>query len=115
MGHYTQFKFKAKLKEVPSQLDELLNDTDNYLGKLWGHERPTIYSVTSHPEFPIDHEFGKCTRWFALLDNATLKHSNLEVDSEFKNYNDEIEMFREWIEPYCDQIIKDRDTYIGQL
>ena len=52
----------------------------------------------------IDHNFFKCERWYQLLNGKLESRPNgtwlLTIDSEFKNYGNEKELFLDWIVPY---------------
>lgn len=119
MGYYTEFRFRAKLKdntppEIIYTLDQIINNYSDYWETLSGHEMPVMMAVRDRPDLPIEHPFGKCTRWFMLFHSNNcdpenikgstfdIKSLELSIHSEFKNYEDEIEMFIDWLTPFVD-------------
>lgn len=116
MGHYTEFRFKAVLKQYPMEPDDavigllkrVLIDGDLGIANdkiLFGSE--DVFK----PE--IDHPFFQCDRWHMLLLSNNFddklqggklyrkgKYWVLDIHTEFKNYNDEISNFISWIKPY---------------
>mgnify|MGYP001616492046 CR=1 FL=1 len=113
MGMYTQLHFASDLKpDTPKEVIEVLEAmatgrTDN-LGKL------------------PDHEFFNCSRWEVLFTMGSgyfdydthckfwkegyLDFYVLNVTSNLKNYDSEIEKFLDWINPYLD---KYDDDFLG--
>lgn len=117
MGYYTKFKFKATLKNVPDEtinyLHQILN-LNKYVDIehckcLLGYDEEDSYKPSTH------HDFFKCYRCDVLL-NGKLKFQNgfhvIEINSELKNYNHEIEKFISFIEPFIIQ--RKRKKYLGK-
>jgi hypothetical protein len=118
MGTYTEFYFKATLKkETPPEVITLLNDIVNnfhaFYEQLTNKEYPVIKSVADTPELPIEHPFGKCERWDQLfhstdwgsINNGGSTFTNtgypeLWIHTQFKNYDNPIGKFVDWIKPH---------------
>lgn len=110
MGYYTTFKFKAKLsKDAPWEiLNKLVYDHNS----LWPNGKsPDAYQVNERPDLPIDHPFGKTPRWPQMFNNASIKDSILEIETELKNYDEEIQKFIAWIKPFV--VGRKQKTYLG--
>lgn len=119
MGDYTRFEFDAKLVDDTPQ--EVV-DTLKYMmdGGVTSDEDPG-------PELPT-HALFKAERWGMVLRGAssyrpetqtTYVRSVFEIDdngyrlkvlSSFKNYDNEIRLFCDWIAPYLDE---DDGTEVG--
>lgn len=124
MGYYTQFKVSIKLRYdtpevVISMINKIVNNCDIGLP-----EGTVLYSAGQEiPPEKIDHEFFKCTRWASLFlsvydhegpPNSFKKINNtwtLQLHSDFKNYDSEIEQFINWISPYIK--VRKKKIYIG--
>lgn len=105
MGMYTQFHFGSDLKkETPKEVTDLLQAmSDGIAYELDEKQLP-------------NHDFFKCSRWAYLFtmgseyfDYETACHFgknelfgtyNLSVTSNLKNYDNEIDLFVDWIHPY---------------
>lgn len=111
MGTYTELKFRAKLKEqTPKEVVDLLNRVINE--KDLGHDKQMFNtSDVFVPE--LDHEFFKCERWYMLFLSTNWDYTMqggkfyeekdrwvIDLHTEFKNYNDEINQFVDWISPF---------------
>lgn len=111
MGYYTEFKFKAKLRndtpdEVISLLKRVLIDGDLGIGDKVVFFHEDVFK----PD--IDHEFFKCTRWEALFLSKNWDEEMqggkmyfnkcwvIDIHTEFKNYDNEIDKFIDWISPF---------------
>lgn len=122
MGHYTRFNCNITLKKDTPELiidffKRVLIDRD------LGHNKVMFSSEdVFKPEF--EHEFFKCDRWYMMLlsnnwDN-TIRGSkiyfknnywHIGIDSEFKNYDNEIDKFIDWITPYI--VGRKKKQYLG--
>lgn len=110
MGYYTKFDFKARFrKDSPEEfidlLDKIVNRNDELWKELTGASQPSLMSVIDTPHLPIEHEFGRCPRWSMLFFcEGSSKFDRdkriLIIDSNLKNYDNEIEKFIDWISPY---------------
>lgn len=104
MGDYTEIHFNVELvRDVPVEVTDVLRYMVGYLD-----EQPPL------PEHPL---FGD-TRWrrmlrcnsdyFPMSTSSTCFYDDiasrwfLSVRSNFKNYDDEINLFIDWIDPYVD-------------
>ena len=103
MGMYTEFFFRAELKldRATDQAVELLRNS--------GMVQPTLQA---------EHPFFHCSRWTMLLNGGSAYHPTrgfhlpfapkgdspkLFIHSSFKNYEEEIEKFMDWIDPMVDE------------
>lgn len=110
MGTYSEFYFKARLrKDTPKQVIDFLDKTINH--KDIGLPEDTVFYHSSDvPKVNIEHEFFECPRWEMLflsnnwspelIKGSTFKDYILEIHSEFKNYDGEIDKFIDWISPF---------------
>ena len=107
MGIYTELHFNARLKEISP---EILMTLKYMIGE-----------IDTPPLILPDHKlFTNDTRWRYMLQtdsssfdadtHSTLKFNLIDnslylcIRSNFKNYNNEIPLFLEWIMPYLDKI-----------
>jgi len=111
MGHCTKFEFKATLARAPQDIIDLLakvfDKKEDYVFKALGDkasgtpEKGYIFNPSDVPPLPIDHAFGKCERWHQLLTGKfNPKSKRLEINADFKNYDQEIKKFCDWINPF---------------
>lgn len=113
MGMYTEFHFNAELKkDAPKDVMDILR----YMLR------------DGHTELPLDrpnHPFFQCDRWQGLftgesayfpitnvrcINNDHFSSTVLNVRSNIKNYDCEIQKFLHWIQPYIDEGC---DTLLG--
>lgn len=102
LGDYTELKTHFYLKpETPLDVIDILK----YVADM----------NTQKPILP-DHKLFKCPRWTHLFNCSSAyfnneKHTEIKLDGDrwyintqanFKNYDDEIRFFWDWIEPYID-------------
>ncbi len=115
MGHYTELYCNIKLRrDTPKVVIDLLERVV-CKGDLGTDKCLFDTSDVFKPE--IDHKFFKCDRWYMLLlsnnfdetKGSSFFFSNphrgngyrvLSLNTEFKNYENEIECFIDWITPY---------------
>lgn len=124
MGHYTELKFKAKLKQdTPGNVVNILKRVINERDLGLGHDKVLFTSEdVFKPE--LDHPFFKCERWYMLLlstnwddkmQGGKFYEENdrwvLDLHTEFKNYDSEIDHFLEWIKPFI--VGRKKKQYIG--
>ena len=123
MGHYTKLNVKIKLKkDTPENVINLIKRI--VIDKDLGLSINTTFFHSNDifkPEF--DHEFFKCERWYQLFIMNNFDSSKqskfyfknnrwiLELNSEFKNYDSEIDHFIDWIKPYVSG--RKKKQYIG--
>lgn len=120
MSTYTNFKCKIHLRsDTPEEVVSLIDKTvkgDIGVDKV-------IFHSSDVPDSSIDHIFFQCERWYFLFLSTNWgstegakfyrsgNHWVLELDTEFKNYDDEIEKFVDWITPYVAG--RKKKQYIG--
>jgi hypothetical protein len=112
MGYYTSLKFKAKLKhDIPEEVLGILKRV--LIEKCLVPSYKKLFNSQDVFKVDIKHPFFQCERWFAVFlftncDNSKkggkLYQKNdswiIDLDTEFKNYDDEIENFLDWISPF---------------
>jgi hypothetical protein len=113
MGMYTVLHLDIRLRDdLPDNIFNLLNHMLNGSGE-YPHPLP------DHPLFTTD------TRWDYMLCSSNAYASCIHqlerheffgirmcVQSSFKNYNDEINKFLNWLAPYADPDMSD-NTFVG--
>ena len=113
MGMYTEFHFNADL--IKEGLDE---KTQEILDYMFGN-------IEEEPEILPEHNLFNSPRWswFVRSSSAYFPHEpassfghreyssryQLSIRCDLKNYEDEIELFIEWIEGF----VEDRDEMLG--
>lgn len=113
MGMYTEFHFNVKLKkDVPEDVIEVL--------RFMTADRDKPERLPNHPLFRDDTRWGymlTCDSYYFPMTVATsLLYDNiakgyfLSVRSNFKNYNNEIDKFLNWIIPY---VADYHDNFLG--
>jgi hypothetical protein len=92
MGMYTELVFKA---DVKPRISKQVKDVLNYM-----------FNDGVEPEELPEHPFFECYRWRQVgrccSSFGQYSSSGIFNHSEFKNYNDEIENFIDWVSPYLD-------------
>jgi hypothetical protein len=123
MGHYTTLVFKAKLKkDTPEQVIQLLERV--LIQKDLGLGDKTMFSFEDVFKLEIPHLFFQCERWYMLLTatnwddkmqgGSFYKKGDywaLDLHTEFKNYDNEIDHFIDWVTPYV--VGRKRKQYLG--
>lgn len=122
MGSYTELNFKCKLKqdtpkEVVNILKRVINERD------LGHEKTLFKSVDVFKP-NLNHPFFKCERWYMLflctnwddeMQGSKFYEKDgrlvLDIQTEFKNYDSEIDHFFDWISPFI--IGRKKKQYTG--
>lgn len=114
MGYYTEFKFRSKLKkDTPREVTDLLHKV--IVERDIGIGDKMLFHSEDVPRPEIDAEFFDCPRWHSLflsnnfdpdITGSKFYKENdqwvLSIHSEFKNYDDEIDFFINWIQNYAD-------------
>jgi len=122
MGYYTEFKFKAKLKkDTPELVVDLLKRV--LVEKDLGTKSELFHSIDVFKPI-ISHPFFQCERWYmCLLANnfdpniqggkfyKKGDYWTIEIHSEFKNYDQEIDNFFNWIKPFI--VGRKKKQYVG--
>ncbi len=124
MGSYTNLIFKAKLRKdtpdnVISLLKRVLIDHDLGLGDAKIFKTEDVFV----PD--IDNPFFKCDRWYMLFKSTnwddTMQGGKfyedkgywiLDLHTEFKNYENEIGLFVDWISPFV--VGRKKKQYVGR-
>lgn len=117
MGYYTRLHIDVRLKrETPKEFLRVIDA--EICQRPWNSILPAVDPKINHP-------FFNCYRWPAMftcinfnesLGSTFRKHKAhgywlLKIDTEFKNYDDEIELFVDWISPWI--IGRKKKQYIG--
>ncbi len=123
MGSYTRFQFKAKLlPSTPLIIDEVINRFDRIADFL---EYEVIMSQNNKANLVSKtntHPFWNTSRWDMLFHSSNwdssikpstfnVKDRILFIDSEFKDYDNEIEKFIDYITPYIQK--RRNKLYVG--
>jgi hypothetical protein len=140
MGHTTEFSFKIKLrKDIPNDVFEFISGLMEYDDNLQhylvseqcnvpidGDTNRLLYqSAKYHPNRKyenISHPFFECTRWWHILcskqgngnDGVFYKNAHywtIDIFVDFKDYDNEIEKFLNWILPFIAG--RKKKQYIG--
>jgi hypothetical protein len=104
MGMYTEFHFNSELKpDTPTEVMDILEFM--------------LKEKNEPPKLP-EHEFFKCERWEMLftcdsayfdsrMHSQLVKHdilgTTLNIRSNLKNYDQEIQKFISWVTPYLNK------------
>lgn len=136
MGYYTESHFKFTLKEdTPKEVLEVLDGMFNggmlyyanllpegdsvreYLLKAIENKDSSIMlSVAETPNLPIDHAFGRCTRWDQFTYGSfNPRTRRVVVNSDIKAYMQEPYKFLSWLSPYIVKSRKKKGTYLGWI
>lgn len=104
MGNYTEYHFKIRLKKpLPPFVHAVLVITNHPVGDL--------SSYVKHIEENAEHDFFRCDRWIWMFHQHhgykvssyradQSGHCSLELHGQNKDWDDEIQMFSDWIKPY---------------
>lgn len=100
MGHYTQFEFWTTIRadappEVVAALEYLTGNA----------------SIPDETPVPLpDHPFFRTPRWRMIghsgersltkQENSQFAYARLNLSANFKNYDDEVHKFLDWLAPY---------------
>jgi len=126
MGYYTEFRCRVTLtEETPEHiidiLDSVINDYEGFYADLTGKPMEMMRNVSDTPRLPIDNKFGDCQRWDMLFHSNNFEPEKffgsrfnketreLDIYTEFKDYDDEIRLFCKWIRDWIDE---DKDVEI---
>lgn len=122
MAIYTEFKFSARLKhDTPKDILDFLNTV--IVDRNIGTDKVLFKTEdVFNPE--INHPFFKTERWYMLFLSNNFRDDietsqfklvknrwEINIHSEFKNYDNEIELFIDWIKPYI--IGRKKKQYVG--
>lgn len=122
MGRYTELKFDVKLKQdtpenVVNILKRVINERD------LGHDK-ALFSKEDVFKPELNHPFFKCERWYMLFLSTNFGHEMqggrfyeengrwiINLHTEFKNYDSEIDNFFDWIKPFI--VGRKKKQYVG--
>lgn len=125
MGNYTRFHFNVRLtKSTPPEVVGFLDKTINQ-GDIGLQEGEVMFKPEDVPVPDLRHAFFLCSRWYALFmsknwgdlpptsfgTDPQYGYHHLIIDSEFKNHEDEIGKFIEWVSPWIAG--RKKKQYIG--
>jgi len=123
MGCYTTLKFKATLRQdTPEDVMDILKRV--LIEHDLGHNK-TLFNTEDVFKPNSQHPFFKCERWYMLFLSTNWDKTKqgckfyekvngnwvIELDTEFKNYDDEIELFFDWIKPFI--VGRKKKQYVG--
>jgi len=100
MGMYTEILIKANVHEsIPDNIKQVLN---------------YMFNQGEIPETLPKHDFFNCSRWGFIGSGSSYYHvpwatsaykeNSIFSRSDLKNYDNEIELFFDWIKPYLDNV-----------
>ena len=121
MGHYTELQCKIKLRKdtpdnVVSTLKRVLIERD------LGHDK-VIFNTEDVFKPELNHEFFKCERWYMLFLSTNWGNIQggkmyqekeywvVDLHTEFKNHDNEIDKFIDWITPFI--VGRKKKQYVG--
>lgn len=124
MGYYTELKLNIKLKkETPDNIIEFLKKV--LIDKDIGVDNKFLFKSGDVFKPWFSHDFFKCQRWYMLflstnwdedMQGGKLREDKgnwtVNLHTEFKNYDDEIDKFMDWITPYI--VGRKKRQYVGQ-
>lgn len=98
MGSYTRFNFKARLnKDTPNNVIKLLDDCINNNADC---DWDTLLTGLNGNEDIKGGAFYKSGKYYTL-----------RIDTEFKNYENQLKQFLDWIKPFI--VGRKKKQYIG--
>ena len=109
MGMYTELIFGASFKpETPKQVI----DTLRYMaGDLKEEPRNMAFDSNRNPLVGGSHYFGVISSVTKMYYNEIAKCWVLSSRANLKNYDNNIDLFLEWVKPYIDNGSGARDMY----
>lgn len=101
MGMYTKLQCNLKLKEdIPQEILETINALNN------SEELPIKLEHEFFNSPGLSYMFNMCSHYFTGTTNTQLRFNGYQyiwhIDCDLKNYNNEIELFLDWISPYVE-------------
>lgn len=124
MGTYTEFKCKFRLKkDTPEEIISFLQKTIVERDIGIGDKVLIIHGDVPRPT--LNHEFFDCGNWYMLFHSNNFSPEEfpgskfyegngypiIEIHTEFKNYDSEIDKFIDWISPYI--VGRKKKQYLG--
>ena len=104
MGMYTKLHCNIKIKKGATECIEILK-------YMLGEKEKIDFDIPNHDLFKVedsrwDFMLKCCSCYFTDSQNSNLKESyygyTLHCDCDFKDYENEIELFLDWISQYAD-------------
>jgi hypothetical protein len=121
MGHYTELQCKIKLrKDTPDNVVSILKRV--LIERDLGHDK-VIFDTKDVFKPELDHDFFKCERWYMLFLSTNWgdiqggkmyqekEYWVVDLHTEFKNYDSEIDKFIDWITPFI--VGRKKKQYVG--
>ena len=121
MGHYTELKCKLKLKkDTPEIVLSILKRV--LIEKDLGHDK-VLFDTNDVFKPELENDFLKCERWYMLFLSTNWSdiqggkmyeddgYNVIDLHTEFKNYDSEIDKFFEWISPFV--VGRKKKEYVG--
>jgi len=121
MGHYTELQFKIKLrKDAPDNVVSILKRV--LIERDLGHDK-VLFDTKDVFKPELDHDFFKCERWYMLFLSTNWgdiqggkmyqekEYWVVDLHTEFKNYDSEIDKFIDWITPFI--VGRKKKQYVG--
>lgn len=121
MGHYTELQCKIKLrKDTPDNVVSILKRV--LVERDLGHDK-VLFDTKDVFKPELDHDFFKCERWYMLFLSTNWGdiqggkmyqekgHWVVDLHTEFKNYDNEIDKFIDWITPFV--VGRKKKQYVG--
>lgn len=100
MGMYTEIIIKCSLKEnLPETVNAVLN-------QLFNNEEE-VENLPNHPFFscPRWRAIGRCSSYYHIpWADANYRDGYLFSRSDLKNYDNEIYLFFDWLDPYINEL-----------
>lgn len=102
MGMYTEILIKADVDEnAPQEIRWVLEYLFNNV------RLPLDFEMPEHEFFSEDHRWraiGTCNSYYHIpWTNSRYMENRIFSRSDLKNYNNEVELFFDWIDPYLDE------------
>ncbi len=122
MGYYTELKFNVKLKQdTPEDVVNILKRV--IYERDLGHDK-VLFNTEDVFKPELNHPFFKCERWYMLflstnfddeMQGGRFYEENgrwiIILHTEFKNYDNKIDNFFDWIKPFI--VGRKKKQYVG--
>jgi len=122
MGYYTELKFDVKLKkDTPENVVNILKRV--IIEHDLGHDK-ALFKTEDVFKPELNHQFFKCERWYMLFLSTNFDDEmqggrfyeengrwTINLHTEFKNYDNEIDNFFDWIKPFI--VGRKKKQYVG--
>jgi hypothetical protein len=121
MGSYTELQCKIKLrKDTPENIIYLLKRV--IINGDLGHDK-SLFKTEDVFKPELNHKFFECDRWYMLFLSTNWSDIQggkfyqqggywvIDLHTEFKNYDSEIDNFIDWITPFI--VGRKKKQYVG--